>query len=171
MARHARGIAALVLSAPRLRRLGIDRAQPASVALPDLAPERIEHLALHPSARTEGPVRAVCALEAAALELARLALMLPAVVVVPVGGPEPGILRSEPMPCTIIVNPVSPKLRLSAARRSRWKAALDTSSSCFAAARACATRWPIIVGKPDLAEPGHGAAAFGLPDRRPLRQR
>ena len=81
----AAGGARLVLPAARLRRLGLDRPENGVVALPRLEPERVATLAFALDARIDAPVRAAGPLDEDALELARLALALPAVVVVPLG--------------------------------------------------------------------------------------
>ena len=80
----AEGRARLVLPAARLRRLGLDRNVPGAVALPVIDPVRIETLALRIEARVDAPVSPVAELDAAGLELARIALTLPAIVAFPV---------------------------------------------------------------------------------------
>ena len=75
--------ARLVLPAARLRRLGLDRRDTGIVALPVLDHARIQTLAFELDARIDAPVRASSLLDEDALELARLALALPAVVVLP----------------------------------------------------------------------------------------
>jgi GTP cyclohydrolase II len=90
------GHAYLVLPPARLRRLGLDRKQPGALALPAIDAARIEMLALKIDARIDAPVRPVSGLDEDALELARLALVLPAVVVVPVARGvdiDPAVLR------------------------------------------------------------------------------
>ena len=82
--RVAQGSARLLLPAARLRRLGLDRKQAGSVSLPTLDPTRIETLALKVDARIDAPVACMTPLHEDALELARLGLVLPAVVVIPV---------------------------------------------------------------------------------------
>lgn len=77
----ARDGARLLLPAARLRRLGLDRAQPGAVALPVVDVERIETLALRIEARIDAPVAPLGQIDDAALELARLALTAPAVLV------------------------------------------------------------------------------------------
>ena len=80
----AGGRARLVLPAARLRRVGLDRARPGALAMPILDAERIETLALKADARIDAPVRGPACVDEDALELARLALMLPAALVMPV---------------------------------------------------------------------------------------
>ncbi|MEI8145514.1 MAG: GTP cyclohydrolase, partial [Alphaproteobacteria bacterium] len=87
--RLAKGTPRLVLPAARLRRLGLDRKVPGSVAMPRLDVARIEMLAIVIDARIDAPVAPTDAFDAAALELARLALTVPAVIVVPV---DPSVL-------------------------------------------------------------------------------
>ncbi|MFL5203189.1 MAG: GTP cyclohydrolase, partial [Microvirga sp.] len=79
----AGGHAHLVLPAARLRRLGLDRDLPGRVALPVADRSRVESLALKTDGRIDAPVRPVDSLDEEALELARLSLVLPAVIVVP----------------------------------------------------------------------------------------
>jgi len=77
------GNAHLVLPPARMRRLGLDRQQPGIVALPTLDLDRIENLALKIDGRIDAPVCVASPLDEQALELARLSLVLPAVIVVP----------------------------------------------------------------------------------------
>jgi GTP cyclohydrolase II len=84
----AGGLARLVLPPARLRRLGVDRPQAGTVALPAVDRARIEALALKVEGRIDAPVGPAGSLDEAALEIARLSLVLPAVVVVPVA---PGV--------------------------------------------------------------------------------
>ena len=75
--------ARLALPAPRLNRLGASGTLPGTVALPGISPERVEMLALQVDARIDAPVGAAEPLDIAALELLRLALVLPAAVIAP----------------------------------------------------------------------------------------
>ena len=79
----AGGRAHLVLPAARLRRLGLEREVPGRLALPVIDRARVENLALKVDGRIDAPVRPADALDEEALELARLSLVLPAVIVVP----------------------------------------------------------------------------------------
>lgn len=83
LAAQASGAPHLVLPAARLRRLGLERGVPGRVALHRIDLARVEQLALLVEARIDAPVAPVDALDEAALELARLALTIPAVVVAP----------------------------------------------------------------------------------------
>jgi GTP cyclohydrolase II len=73
----------LVLPSARLKRLGYERAHNGWIGLPTLDPRRIATLAFSMDALLDAPVRPTGRFDEAALELARLALSLPAVVVMP----------------------------------------------------------------------------------------
>ncbi|HEU6442169.1 MAG TPA: GTP cyclohydrolase, partial [Microvirga sp.] len=83
----AGGQAHLVLPAARLRRLGLEKDRPGRLALPVVERERIEALALKIDGRIDAPVCGPGPLDEDALELSRLALILPAMLVVPVVDP------------------------------------------------------------------------------------
>ena len=81
----AKGCAHLVLTAPRLRRLGAKgRTETGIFAMPSIDMARVETLALKTDGRMDAPIAPASPLDNAALELARLALVLPAAVLVPV---------------------------------------------------------------------------------------
>ncbi len=80
----ADGRARLVLPSARLRRLGLERNAPGSLAMPHVDRQRIETLALRIDAKADAPVAVAADIDLLALELATLALVLPAVVVIPV---------------------------------------------------------------------------------------
>ncbi len=77
------GHARLLLAAPRLRHLGLERDAPGALALPSIDLARITRLAVETDARIDAPVCALSAEDEAALELMHLALVLPALVVFP----------------------------------------------------------------------------------------
>ena len=79
----AQGQAHLVLPAARLARLGVERQTPGSIALPRIDPERMAALALKVDAKADAPIGATSVIDRAGLELASLALLIPAVLVVP----------------------------------------------------------------------------------------
>jgi len=79
----AAGRTRLLLAAPRLRRLGLDRQEAGALALPKLDLARIAHLSVETEARIDAPVSALSEEDEAALELMRLALVLPALVILP----------------------------------------------------------------------------------------
>jgi GTP cyclohydrolase II len=91
----AEGNARLVLSAARLRRLGAKgRSETGVLAMPAIDVARVETLALRIDARVDAPVGPANALDAAALELAGLSLVLPAIILVPVTAAQ---IAGEPL--------------------------------------------------------------------------
>ncbi|BBF91446.1 GTP cyclohydrolase II RibA [Blastochloris tepida] len=77
------GPARLVLPAARLRRLGLERTAAGTLALPAIDLARIERLTLALDAALDAPIGPAASIDEAALELARLALILPALLVAP----------------------------------------------------------------------------------------
>ena len=81
----AGGTAHLALSAARLRRLGAKgRSETGVLAMPRLDLPRLEMLALKTEGKVDAPVAPASDMDDAALELARLSLVLPAAIIVPV---------------------------------------------------------------------------------------
>ncbi len=81
LATNMDAMARLVLPGPRLSHLGLNRTVAGSLSLPVIDAARIEHLVLDPDARIDAPVSALTSADEAGLELVRLSLLLPAVVV------------------------------------------------------------------------------------------
>jgi GTP cyclohydrolase II len=80
----AHGEARLVLPPARLRRLGsLDRKVAGSVALPTIDTARIEQLVLKVNGKLDAPVAPASAIDISALELTALALIIPAVIMIP----------------------------------------------------------------------------------------
>jgi GTP cyclohydrolase II len=146
----------LVLSPARLRRLGIERHQPGTVALPVVDPARIEALALKVDARLDAPVGPASALDEAALELARLALVLPAAIVAPL----PAAIEFDASILRVSGSAVR-SYRKAHARTlaivSRAPVPLEDAPSSefvvFRGGEGLRDQVAIIVGKPDLAKP------------------
>jgi GTP cyclohydrolase II len=145
----------LVLPAARLRRLGLERTVPGRVALPRIDLKRVEQLALLVEARIDAPVSPVDALDEAALELARLSLTVPAVVVAPlaadaapddvVGVPSDDILsyrRSQSRHLAIVGRAPVP-----------LENAPESEFVVFRGGEGLRDQVAIIVGKPDPAQP------------------
>jgi GTP cyclohydrolase II len=84
----AAGRALLLLPAPRLRRLGLDRSEAGAIALPHIDLARIQALSFDVEARIDAPVAALSELGHAALELVRLALVLPALLLIEIEADE-----------------------------------------------------------------------------------
>ena len=153
----ADGLPRLVLPAARLRRLGAKgRSEAGALALPAIDVARIEALALKLDTKVDAPVAPANALDEAALELARLSLVLPSVIVVPVTA---GSIASEPL------------VRVSGTAIGGYRAAQvatlaivgrapvplegapETEFVVFRGGEGLRDQVAIIVGKPDLETP------------------
>jgi len=152
----AGGRAHLVLPPARLRRLGLGRDVPGRLALPVVDRERIETLALRLDGRIDAPVRPADALDEEALELARLSLVLPAVVVVPL---STGI-EIDPVVVRVPGAAIRDYRRSKAADLSivsRAPVPLDGAPASefvvFRGGEGLRDQVAIIVGKPDLSQP------------------
>ena len=149
------GRARLILPAARLRRLGLDRQVPGLVAFPVPDSARAEMLSLKIDARIDAPVAPVSALDEAALELARLTLVTPAVYSVPVG--------SDALPAAIFTVSAEDIMdyRASQVRATRivgrapvpLEFAAETEFVVFRGGEGLRDQVAIIVGKPDFSKP------------------
>jgi GTP cyclohydrolase II len=151
----APGRARLVLPGARLRRLGLDRSSPGVVSFPVPDAARAEMLALKIDARIDAPVAPVTPLDEAALELARVTLVTPAVYAVPV------------LPATLsydIVQVSAADIRDYRAAQVRatkivgrapvpLEFAAETEFVVFRGGEGLRDQVAIIVGKPDLSKP------------------
>ncbi len=152
----ALGGARLVLAAGRLRRLGLDRTEPGAVALPVVDPARIEALALQVEARIDAPVRPLETLDRAALELARLATLLPALVVVPVSPGiemDPAVLRVTAAAVEAFARAKDREVRLVSRAPVPLEGAPDTEFVVFRGGEGLRDQVAVVVGRPDLAKP------------------
>ncbi|WP_291551034.1 GTP cyclohydrolase II RibA [Bosea sp. (in: a-proteobacteria)] len=153
----ASGGAHVVLSAARLRRLGAKgRTEAGIFALPRIDLDRVESLALKLDARMDAPVAPASALDDAALELARLSLVLPAVLIVYVSAEQ---VAGEPL--------VEVELAAISGYRAAQAATLkivgrapvplegapETEFVVFRGGEGLRDQVAIVVGKPDLTQP------------------
>jgi GTP cyclohydrolase II len=152
----AGGHAHLVLPAARLRRLGLERDVPGRVALPVVDRQRVETLGLRIDGRIDAPVRPACGLDEEALELARLSLVLPAVIVVPLAESieiDPSLVRVHGS----AIRDYRRTKALNLAIVSRAPVPLEGAPSSefvvFRGGEGLRDQVAIIVGKPDLAKP------------------
>ncbi|MCA0400434.1 MAG: GTP cyclohydrolase II RibA [Proteobacteria bacterium] len=151
----APGRARLALPAARLRRLGLDRTQPGIVAFPVPDAARAETLALKIDARIDAPVAPVVPLDEAALELARVTMVTPAVYVIPVEKSALGAgiatvdaadirdYRASQVKAMKIVGRAPVPLEFAA----------ETEFVVFRGGEGLRDQVAIIVGKPDLSKP------------------
>ena len=148
--------ARLVLPAPRLRRLGVERTEPGLIALPRLDLARIELLALEVGSRVDAPVATLTSIDRAALDLARYALVLPAVIVVPVSGKavaEQDLTRVSATQIAAFREHTLRELHIVGRAPVPLEGAPDTEFVVFRGGEGMRDQVAVIVGKPDFNEP------------------
>jgi GTP cyclohydrolase II len=152
----AGGHAHLVLPAARLRRLGLERDVPGRLALPVVERERIETLALKVDARIDAPVRPVGDLDAEAVELARLSLVLPAVIVVPLSAGieiDPSLVRVSAGALRAYRRSQAAGLKIVSRAPVPLEGAPTSEFVVYRGGEGLRDQVAIIVGKPDLSAP------------------
>ena len=152
----AAGRAHLVLPAARLRRLGLEREGPGRLALPVIDRVRVENLALKVDGRIDAPVRPADALDEEALELARLSLVLPAVIVVPLAeGVEiaPSLLQVPGEAVRGYRQAQSLGLKIVSRAPVPLEGAPTSEFVVFRGGEGLRDQVAIVVGKPDLFKP------------------
>lgn len=152
----SRRSARLLLPAPRLRRLGLDRLKPGAIALPHLDIVRIAHLSLEVGARIDAPVAALGKLDLAALELARVALILPAVVVLTVSARSiegEGLVRVDAKAIEGYRAGALRDLNIVGRAPVPLEGAPDTEFVIFRGGEGLRDQVAVIVGKPDFSQP------------------
>jgi GTP cyclohydrolase II len=150
----ARGAGHLILSAARLRRLGAKgRGESGVFALPSIDLGRIEALALKVDARMDAPVAPASPGDEAALELARLSLVLPAVILVPVAEAD---IAGEPLVEVGLAAINGYRAEQAASLRIVGRApvplegAPETEFVVFRGGEGLRDQVAIVVGKPDV---------------------
>lgn len=147
------GQARLVLPAPRLRRLGLDRTQAGCVALPLVDPARVETLALRVDAGIDAPVSPASPVDEEALELLRLAFVLPAAVAVS-GVEHPGELLRVPGAAIRAYRADQARaIRLVSRAPVPLDGAKNTEFVVFRGGDGMRDQVAVIVAGPDLAKP------------------
>ena len=147
--------ARLVLPAPRLRRLGLERTKPGAIALPLIDLNRISTLSFEVGARIDAPVAALGKLDHAALELARISLILPAVLVTPVSARDiegEGLLRVEATAVEGYRTAKIKELRIVGRAPVPLEGAPDTEFVIFRGGEGLRDQVAIMIGRPDLAQ-------------------
>jgi GTP cyclohydrolase II len=148
------GKAHLALSAARLRRLGAKaRAETGLLAMPSLDLARIEMLALKTDGKVDAPVAPASDIDDSALELARLSLVLPAAIIVPVSADA---IAHEPL-VEVEVDAVNSYRAAQAATLTivgrapvPLEGAPETEFVVFRGGEGLRDQVAIIVGDPDL---------------------
>jgi GTP cyclohydrolase II len=152
----AGGHARLVLPAARLRRLGLERTLPGVVSLPTVDAERVETLALKIEAKVDAPVSPLQTLDDVALELARIALTIPAIVTMPADLsvlPE-ALFQRVPAEAVRQFRLAQVKAMTIVGRAPvPLEGASDTEFVVFRGGEGLRDQVAIIVGKPDLSQP------------------
>jgi len=152
----ARGRARLLLPAPRLRRLGLDRTEPGYIALPRIDLERIAMLALEVGARFDAPAATLSSIDKAALELVRLALILPAVVVAPItarAAVDSGLLVADAAAIFEYRGRKVIDLKMVGRAPVPLEGAPETEFVVFRGGEGLRDQVAILIGKPDLSKP------------------
>jgi GTP cyclohydrolase II len=152
----AGGHAHLVLPAARLRRLGLEREVPGRVALPVVDRNRVETLGLKVDGRIDAPVRPADELDGDALELARLSLVLPAVIVVPLAkGIEiaPSLVRVSGEAIRGYRRAKAADLKLVSRAPVPLEGAPTSEFVVFRGGEGLRDQVAIVVGKPDFSKP------------------
>ncbi|MEN3930065.1 GTP cyclohydrolase II RibA [Microvirga sp. W0021] len=152
----AQGAARLVLPAARLRTLGLDSRKAGYFPLISIDIARIALLAVNPEAKADTPVEAAGEADENALELARLSLVLPAVLVLPLN--EQTVIADD---VVTIESDLLHKYRKTAMTKarliSRAPVPLDKAGKSefvvFRGGEGMRDQVAIIVGEPDLSQP------------------
>lgn len=153
LANLAHGKAHMVLPAPRLRRLGIDRQAPGTIALPIIDRERIKALAFKLDTKIDSPVGATSVFDRAGIELASLALILPALIILPldearIPGEALHIVKAEAIEHFRKRN--AAKMEIVSRAFVPLHQAQDTEFVVFRGGEGLRDQVAIIVGKPDF---------------------
>ncbi|UVF22833.1 GTP cyclohydrolase II RibA (plasmid) [Microvirga terrae] len=146
----------LALPGARLRRLGLEREVPGRVALPVVDRGRVEALALKVDGRIDAPVRAADALDEEALELARLSLVLPAVIVVPLAAGieiDPSLVRVSGEAIRGYRSAKAADLTIVSRAPVPLEGAPTSEFVVFRGGEGLRDQVAIVVGKPDLSKP------------------
>lgn len=151
----AQGRANLILTPQRLRRLGVERMTPGLIALPKIDVERVGALLADEEASVDAPVANPGAAEEAALDLLRLATLLPGAVVAPALDPMPQLQQLSG--CDVRSFRAKKVLSLHLVGRAPvpLEGAPNSEIAVFRGGEGLRDQAAVIVGKPDLAGPVH----------------
>lgn len=151
----AQGRARLAIPAARLRRLGMDREGPGTVALPQIDLGRLEKLALEVDGRIDAPVGPCDEIDRAALELGALALLPPAIILVPLSrfGEAAGMLAAEARDILAYRRLAAVELSIVSRAPVPLDGAPQTEFVVFRGGEGLRDQVAIIVGQPDPKRP------------------
>jgi GTP cyclohydrolase II len=151
----APGCANLVLSAQRLRRLGVERTAPGLIALPKIDLERIGALLAEEDARIDAPVANPGPAEEAALDLLRLAHLLPGAVLAPLHDPAPELQEVSGSDIRGFRAKKILSLHLVGRAPAPLEGAPQSEIVVFRGGEGLRDQAAVIIGKPDFAGPVH----------------
>ena len=145
----------LILTAPRLRQLGLDRREPGLVAVPAIDLARINALAQGVGARIDAPVAAPSPIHLGALELLRLAHVLPAALVIPATGASSrrGLLAAAVGEVSGYRVARAKSLNIVGRAPVPLDGAPDTEFVVFRGGEGLRDQVAVIIGKPDYSGP------------------
>lgn len=151
----AGGRARLVLPAARLRHLGMDRDQPGSLALPHIDLKRLETLTAKIDVRIDAPVGPCSEADRAALELGALALIPPAIIVLPVAEDQKldGVLSAQAEDILAHRRRAAAELHIVSRAPVPLEGAAKTEFVVFRGGEGLRDQVAIIVGEPDFSKP------------------
>jgi len=150
------GSARLLLTAPRLRRLGLERTRAGLIALPKIEIGRIRALAFDANAFMDAPVADLPPLYLGALELLRLSLVAPAAVVLSAPGAEallPGLLSVSLHNLRRYRRAQGASLRIVSRAPTPLEGAPDSEFVVFRGGEGLRDQVAVVVGKPDFSQP------------------
>jgi len=154
--RNAKQMPRLVLSAARLRRLGLERKVDGAFAMPTIDFERIANLSFETGARFDAPVAQLGKHDAAAIELARLAFILPAIVTVQVAATFVStldLIEVEPASIHRYREDRVASLKIVSRARVPLEDGVESEFVVFRGGEGLRDQVAVIVGKPDINEP------------------
>lgn len=153
--RLAGGQARLALSAQRFSRLGLERAAPGQIALPKITVEGVAPLVADETARLDAPVLPLGAAEAAALDLLRLAHLLPGAILVSLDYAPPQLLAVAGCDIRGFRAKKVNSLHLIGRAPVPLEGAPNSEIAVFRGGEGLRDQAAVIIGNPDLSEPVH----------------
>jgi GTP cyclohydrolase II len=143
----------LILSAQRLTRLGAARAVPGLIAMPRLDLDRLSALMLDQEARIDGAIAEPTHADEAALDLMRLAQLLPAALLAPLPAPAPSLVEVKGADIRAFRSRKIMSLHLIGRAPVPLEGAPQSEIAVFRGGEGLRDQAAVIVGEPDLAGP------------------
>lgn len=145
----------LILTMQRLGRLGVERDTPGLIALEKIDVERITALILDEDARIDAPVQKPVPAEEAALDLLRLAHLLPAAILIKLDAPVAGLNEVAGADIRAFRARKITSLRLIGRAPVPLEGAPNSEIAVFRGGEGLRDQAAVIVGDPDLSGPVH----------------